>query len=206
VAVLADADTLSRMLIGSGHLEPVVDAWWVAHPARGTARDLSNLDLGTVTTRSGVAAQLERGPLRAMVPAALILLAVAAGLLLLAGAALVVGADRPARSAEVARLRALGLTRRQVARLVLVEHGLLLGLLVLTGALVGAVASVGLGPHLIRSDVGVAPVPEVALVWPWALESGVVAAALVGCLLIATVVALVVVRRSGPAQLRAADS
>ncbi|KAA1397259.1 permease [Aeromicrobium ginsengisoli] len=206
VAVLADADTLSRILIGLGHLEPVVDAWWVADPAPKTARDLTRLDLGEVTTRTGVAAQLEQGPLRAMVPAALVLLVVAAGLLLLAGAALVVGADRPARSAEVARLRALGLTRRQVTRLVLVEHGILLGLVVVTGAAVGVVASVALGPSLVRSDVGVAPVPAAVLVWPWGRESAVVVGALVGCLLIATVITFVVVRRSGPEQLRAADS
>ena len=141
-----------------------------------------------------------------MVPAALTLLVVAAGLLLLAGAALVVGADRPARSAEVARLRALGLARREVTRLVLIEHGILLGLLVLAGALVGVVASLALGPSLVRSDVGVAPVPGAVLVWPWSLEAAVVAGALAGCLLIAAVITLFVVRRSGPAQLRAADS
>ena len=206
VAVLADADTLSRSLIAAGHLEPVVDAWWVADPTPETTRALDRLDLGETTTRAEVAAQLERGPLRAMVPAALVLLVVAASLLLLGGAALVVGADRPARSAEVARLRALGLTRREVTRLVLIEHGILLGLLVLAGALVGVVASVALGSSLVRSDVGVAPVPSAVLVWPWSLEAAVVAGALAGCLLIATVITLVVVRRSGPAQLRAADS
>ncbi|KQV74212.1 hypothetical protein ASC61_03870 [Aeromicrobium sp. Root344] len=206
VAVLADAETLSRMLIGLGHLEPVVDAWWVANPSPQTARALTGLDLGEVTTRTGVAAQLERGPLRAMVPAALVLLVVAGGLLLLAGAALVVGADRPARSAEVARLRALGLTRRQVTRLVLAEHGILLGLVVLTGAVVGVVASVALASSLVRSDIGVAPVPTAVLVWPWGRESAVVAGALAACLIIATVITFVVVRRSGPDQLRGADS
>jgi len=183
-----------------------VDAWWVADPARHTSRDLDRLDLGEVTTRAAVAAQLERGPLRAMVPAALVVLVVAAVLLLLAGAALVVGADRPARSAEAARLRALGLTHREVARLVLLEHGILLGLVVLTGAVVGAVASIALGPSLVRSDVGVAPVPPALLVWPWSREAVAVTGVLVGCLLIAAVITFVVVRRSGPAQLRAADS
>jgi len=206
VAVLADADTLSRILIGQGHLEPVVDAWWVADPAARTARDLGSLDLGEVTTRTAVAHQLERGPLRAMVPAALVLLVVAAGLLLLAGAALVVGADRPARSAEVARLRALGLSRRQVTRLVLAEHGILLGLVLTTGVAVGVVTSLALGSSLVRSDIGVAPVPGAVLVWPWGREAAIVAGAVVSCLLIATVITFVVVRRSGPEQLRGADS
>jgi hypothetical protein len=205
VAVLADSDTLSRMLIGAGQLEPVVDVWWVAHPAPGTARALDRLDLGDVTTRSGAAAQLRQGPLRASIPAALLLLVVAAVLLLLAGTALVIGADRTARSAEVARLRALGLTRRAAMRLVLTEHGILLGVLVLTGALVGAVASLALAPNLIRSDVGVAPVPAAVLEWPWLPGVGVVAGVLLGCLAIAAAITLVAVRRSGAGQLREVD-
>ena len=48
VAVLADADTLSRMLIAAGHLEPVVDAWWVADPTPETARALD----GSTSARS----------------------------------------------------------------------------------------------------------------------------------------------------------
>jgi hypothetical protein len=206
VAVLADTDTLSRMVIGAGDLEPVVDAWWVADPTPKTAHALSRLKLGDVTTRAAVASELRRGPLRASVPAALTLLVVAAGLLLFAGTALVIGADRPARSAEVARLRALGLTRGGAKRLVFTEHGLVLGLLIVTGAFVGAVASLAFGPSLIRSDVGIAPVPAAVLAWPWVGEVAAVVGLLVGCLVIAAVITLVAVRRSGPAQLRAEDS
>ena len=129
----------------------------------------------------------------------------AAALLLLAGAALVIGADRPARSAEVARLRALGLTRGSATRLALTEHGILLGVLVMTGVLVGAVASVALGPELIRSDVGVAPVPAAVLEWPWVRGVAVVAGVLLGCLAIAAVITFAAVRRSGVAQLREVD-
>lgn len=205
VAVLADSDLLSRMLLRGGHLDPVVDAWWVADPAPGTAHALAGLDLGDVTTRTGVAAQLRQGPLRASVPAALTLLVIAAALLLLAGAALAIGADRPARSIEVARLRALGVTRAEATRLVLIEHGILLGLLVLTGAVVGAAASLTLGPSLIRSDIGTAPVPAALFVWPWLGIVAVVAGVLGGCLVIAAVITFAAVRRSGPAQLRAED-
>jgi predicted lysophospholipase L1 biosynthesis ABC-type transport system permease subunit len=197
-AVLADADTLSRMLIGGGDLEPAVDAWWVADPKPGSAPALRKLDLGDVTSRSEVAAQLRQGPLRASIPATLTLLVIAAALLLLAGAALVIGADRPARSAEMARLRALGLDRRGATRLVLTEHGIL----VLTGALVGVVASLALGPSLIRSDVGIAPVPGAVLEWPWVRSVAVVAGGLLGCFIIAAVITSFAVRRSGAAQLR----
>jgi hypothetical protein len=204
-AMLADADTLSRMLIGAGSLEPAVDAWWVADPSLGTARALTHLDLGDVTSRSDVSAQLRHGPLRASIPAALTLLVVAAALLLLAGAALVIGADRPARSAEVARLRALGLTRGAAVRLVLTEHGILLGALVLMGTLVGVIASLALGPSLIRSDVGIAPVPAAMLEWPRVRGMAVLAGVLLGCLVIAAVITIFAVRRSGVVQLREVD-
>ena len=58
--------------------------------------------------------------------------------LLLAGVGLVLSADRQRRSAEVVRLRALGLTRRDARRLLLAEHLAFLVPLVLVGALVGA--------------------------------------------------------------------
>jgi hypothetical protein len=206
VAVLADADTLSRMLITAGHLEPAVDAWWIADPAPRVTRALDRLDLGDTTTRTGVAAQLARGPLRATVPAALSLLVVAAGLMLLAGAALVVGADRPSRSAEAARLRALGVTRRQATWLALTEHAVALTAVVIAGALAGALTSVALGPSLIRSDVGVAPVPAAVVVWPWARELAAVAGLLGACLVIAAVITVLAVRRSGSAQLRVGDA
>lgn len=204
-AVLADADTLSRMLISKDDLEPAVDAWWVADPKPGSAAALRRLDLGEVTSRTEVATQLRQGPLRASIPATLTLLVVAAALLLLAGAALVIGADRPARSAQVARLRALGLERGSARRLVLTEHTILLSVLILTGALVGAVASLALGPSLIRSDVGIAPVPGAVLEWPWVRGVAVVAGGLLGCLIIAAVVTAFAVRRSGVVQLREGD-
>jgi hypothetical protein len=206
VAVLADAETLSRMLVGAGRIEPVIDAWWVADPAPSTVRGLERLGLGDVVTRSGLTEQLRQGPLRASVPAALTLLVVAACVLLVAGAALVIGADLPSRSAEVARLRALGLTRRGAMRLLFAEHGILLGVLVTGGALVGALASLAVAPPLIRSDLGVAPVPAAVLAWPWLREAVVVAGGLGACLAVAAVITVVAVRRSGAEQLRREDS
>jgi hypothetical protein len=204
--VLADAETLSRMLVGAGRVEPVVDAWWVADPTASTVRALTGLGLGDVVTRTGLADQLQQGPLRAAVPAALIVLVVAACSLLVAGVALVVGADRRTRSAEVARLRALGVTRRAATRLVFTEHAIVLTLLVVVGALVGAVASVAIAPDLVRSDVGTAPVPAAVLHWPWAREMALVAGGLAACLVVAAVLTIGAVRRSGVEQLRTEDS
>jgi len=206
IAVLADLDTLSRALIHAGRLDPVVDAWWVGHPTPHTERALGDLGLGDLTTRDGTTKQLAEGPMRVTVPAALVMLVAAGGVLLLAGAALLVSADQRRRSAEVARLRALGLTRGGAWRLLFAEHVAFLVPLVLIGALVGAVASVALGPSLIRSDIGAAPVPEAVVVWAWSAQAVLVAGLLLGCFVIAAVVAALHVRRAETAQLRAGDS
>lgn len=205
VAVLADADALDRALLDAGRLDPVVDGWWVADPSPATVAALSAADLGEITTRSEVADGLEHGPLRATVPAALSTLVVAAGLLLLAGVALVLGSDGRRRSAEVARLRALGLPRRSARRLLLAEHAALVVPLVVVGALVGGAAAALIGPLLIRSDVGTPPVPPAVLDWPGTAEALLVGGLLLGALLIASALTRRHVRRSDPALLRTGD-
>ena len=205
-AVLADEDTLSRSLISAGRLDPVVDAWWVGHPSPATVHALRALQIGDVTTRQGVAATLAQGPLRVTTPSALLTLVVAAGALLLVGVALLLSAERQRRSAEVARLRALGLTRRTARRVLLVEHAAFLVPLVLVGAAVGAAAAVALGPDLIRSDLGAAPVPDAVVAWPWTTEGLLVAGLLLGSLGITAVATAVHVRRSDPAQLRTGEA
>jgi hypothetical protein len=206
VALLADEDTLSRMLIGAGELEPVVDAWWVGHPAPDAARAVAALDLGDVTTRDEVVAQLARGPLRVSVTAALVTLVVASALLLLAGTALLLTADLESRAVELARLRALGLTRREVLRLLVTQHGGVLTLLVVMGALVGAGASLALGPSLVRSDLGSAPTQPVLARWPWPAEASLVLGLVLGCLALTWVISAVQVRRSDTTHLRVGDA
>ena len=144
--------------------------------------------------------------MRVTVPAALVMLVAAGGVLLLTGAGLLVSADQRRRSAEVARLRALGLTRRGAWRLLFAEHVAFLVPLVLVGAVIGAVAAFALGPSLIRSDIGAAPVPGAVVSWAWSAEAGLVGGLLLGCIVIAAVVASVHVRRAETAQLRVGDS
>ena len=204
-AVLADVDTLSRALIDSGRIDPVVDGWWVAQPTAGTAESLRALDLGPVSTRRAVATQLSQGPVRVTVPAALVALVVAAAAMLLAGVTLLLSADRQRRSAEVARLRALGLTRRESRRALLAEQAAFLAPLVVVGGLVGLTAAVALGPHLIRSDVGAAPVPAAVVAWPWTAELLLVGSVVLAVVAISAVATAVHVRRSDPALLRTGD-
>ncbi|WP_166427172.1 FtsX-like permease family protein [Nonomuraea mesophila] len=201
-AVLADFDALSRALAVSGDFDVPVDAWWVGHPTRGDAADLR---LGAVTTRASETARLTGGPLRAGLPAVLRLLVPAAVLLMIAGIVLHVTFDLRARAVEVARLRGLGMTRREIRTVLLGQHvGILLPLLA-AGAVVGALATRVVAPLLVRSDTGAAPVPEVLPVWPWAAEAALLTGLSAGCALAVGVVVVVQARLADAAYLRVAS-
>lgn len=202
VAVMADADALSRALIDADRLDPVVDAWWVAHPTSDTVRDLRDLELGEVVLRQDVAAQLAQGPLRVTVPTTLLTLVALAVVLLLAAVALVLGAERQRRASEVVRLRAMGLSRRDSRLLLFTEHLAFFVPLVIVGALVGAASAVALGPWLVRSDLGTRPVPEVVVAWPWTAEFLLVGGLLLGTVVLTATFTVLHVRRSEPGQLR----
>ncbi|MEV1244921.1 FtsX-like permease family protein [Nonomuraea sp. NPDC050022] len=205
-AILADSDALSRALVVSGNLDFPVDAWWVGNPTRADAAlRVAALRLGAVTTRASETARLTGGPLRAGLPAALRLLVPATALLLLAGVVLHVTFDLRTRALEVARLRGLGMTRREVRAVLLGQHvGVLLPLLA-AGAAVGALATRVVAPLLVRSETGAVPVPAALPVWPWVAEAGLLALLLAGCMLAVTAVVVVQARRVDVAYLRVAS-
>lgn len=204
-AVLADIDTLSRSLILNGELRYPADAWWVAHPARAdAAARVTALHLGEVTSRAGTAARLVGSPPRAGVLPALRLLVLVAALLLLAGVVLHVTSDLRVRAVEVARLRGLGVTRREVRVMLLGQHaGVLLPLLV-AGVLVGALATRVVAPPMVRDETGAAPIPAAIGVWPWPAEAAFLGVVMVSCVLALTVVVIAQTRRADAAHLRVA--
>jgi hypothetical protein len=202
VAVLADIDLLSRAVIRGGDPTFPMDAWWVGHPRSDAPERLADLHLGTVVTRAGETARLTGSPPRAGLPAALRLLVPAAALLLFAGVALHVTFDLRARALEVARLRGLGVSRREIRTILLGQHLAVLLPPLLAGALVGALATYGVAPPMIRSDSGAVPVPPVVPLWPWTREAVLVTLLLAGCLLAVTVVATIQSRTSDAARLR----
>ena len=155
-----------------------------------------------MTVRADVAEQLSRGPLRVAVPTTLLTLVALAVALLLAAVALVLGGERERRSAEVVRLRALGLSRRDSRRLLVIEHLMFFVPILLVGVLVGVAAAVLLGPHLVRSDLGAAPVPPAVVAWPWAAEALLVGGLLLGTVALTMVLTARHVRRSEPERLR----
>ncbi|XVV09875.1 FtsX-like permease family protein [Actinoplanes sp. CA-131856] len=202
-AVLADLDLLSRALISHGDLDTPVNAWWAGNPAHPGA--LEALGLGPVTSRAGETERLTGSPLRAAQPAAMRLLVVAAIVLLLGGVLLHVASDLRDRALEVARLRGLGVSRREIRAALLGEHaGVILPLLV-GGAAVGALATWGVAPLMIRSDTGAQPVPAVAAHWPWTAEAVLLGVLVVAAGIIVTVTVSVQARRADAAHLRVAS-
>ncbi|MGA4991489.1 FtsX-like permease family protein [Nonomuraea bangladeshensis] len=201
-AILADFDALSRALAVSGDFDVPVDAWWVGRPAGG---DAAGLRLGGVTTRASETARLTGGPLRAGLPAVLRLLVPAAVLLMIAGIVLHVTFDLRARAVEIARLRGLGMTRREIRAVLLGQHVGILVPLLAVGAVVGALATRVVAPLLVRSDTGAAPVPEVLPVWPWAAEAVLLTGLLAGCALAVSAVVVVQARLADAAHLRVAS-
>ncbi|MFG1922898.1 FtsX-like permease family protein [Cryptosporangium sp. NPDC048952] len=200
-AALADVDALSRALIVRGNLDAPVTAWWVGNP-RSSADDLH---LGQVTTRADETERLAGGPLRASLPAVLRVVVAASVLLLFGGVVLHVAYDVQLRALEVARLRGLGMSRRDIRSALLLEHAAVLLPLLIAGAVVGAAATWAVTPLLIRSDTGAAPVPPVVGHWPWLAICGLLTLLVVGSGLAVAAVVTVQARRADAAHLRVAS-
>ncbi len=203
LALLADVDSLSRATLSQGDLDTLTDAWWVggAMPP-GVAATLAAQGIGPVTDRTAVAHESADGPLRAAQRAAAALLVVAAFVLTFVGTAIYTTTALEAREADVARLRGLGALRRSVLNSVLAEQAVLVGLPVLAGALLGALACWTIGPLLAVSSQGLPPVPGAVVTWPWEVQVATVLVLLLGCAAVVVPLAARTVRRSTIGRLR----
>lgn len=202
-ALLADVDLLSRAALSHGDLETLTDAWWVGGAIPGdAAATLEAQGIGPVTDRVAVAHESTHGPLRAAQRAAAAVLVIAALVLALVGTGLHTTTALEAREVDVARLRGLGAPRRSLVRSVLAEQAVLIGLPVLAGALLGAVASWAVGPLLAVSAQGLAPVPDVLVRWPLPAQLATVVVLLLGCAALVVPLAARAVRRATITRLR----
>jgi len=208
VSVLVDRTALTRALLDAGGQPGLVDAWWVAAPdttvATIAARLPGPLD-ADVTTREGRRHEALSGPARVAVPAALSLAAAASALLVLVGTGAVAAASLRARRTELARLQALGASRRGLAGGLQAENALL----VVIGAGVGLLAGFGLAsavaPLLTMSATGRTPVPTPWLVWHWPGQGMWTVAVVAGACTVVALVAGLGVRRASGAELRMGD-
>jgi hypothetical protein len=182
--LVVDRTLLGRALAQLGAIEPASTERWSGSGAVSGAAD----GAATVETLGSLTSSLQDHPVRASIQAALWLVIVGAALLAAIGFATYTTGSLRSRTVEFAQLRAIGLSRGALIRVVTIESLLL--------SLFGGLAGVGLGVllgsmvvPLVGSSVdGTPPVPPVAMVIPW---SGIALLAVVLIVVLAGVVVVV---------------
>ena len=171
--LVIDQGALQRTLLAAGTAPLPVQEWWLraSRPLdfRGIAPGLR------VTSRAALTAALSRSPLVVSVRNGLAGIAVAAIVLALAGFVVSMSAAR-GRTLERALLDALGMPRRQLARMLRTEQLLVVLPSAVAGLLLGAVLARLLVPALTLTPTGAVPPLPARVPIPW-LAAGLVTAA-----------------------------
>ncbi|MEU6987544.1 ABC transporter permease [Streptomyces sp. NPDC046324] len=201
-ALLVDLHAANRSLAADPTAALQPNEWWLTtEPGRAddVARALRarpDTDPAQVLVRDEAAAELLGDPLGAGPDAALMAVAVAAAALAAVGFAVGAAGSTRERSAEFGVLRALGAPRRQLARLIAAEQGLLVGIGLLVGLALGAVLTRAVVPLIVLTGQAAQPVPRVLVQLP----PGHVALLLAGvAALPLLIVATIALRRTDPA-------
>lgn len=200
-ALLVDLRAVNRVLLARQGTGVTPNEWWLATEpgasarVAGALRGRPDVDPSRVVVRDEIAGQLRDDPFGAGPGAAFGAAALAAAALTAVGFAVSAAGSLRERSAEFAVLRALGASRRRLARVVLVEHGVLVGLALAVGVLLGAVLARAVIPLIMLTAEATRPVPGVLVELPAARVAALLAAVAVAPLLITAVLAL---RRAGP--------
>ncbi|WHM38685.1 FtsX-like permease family protein [Streptomyces sp. BPTC-684] len=176
--------------------------WWLATGAGDAARAAAvlrarpDIDPQQVVVRAEVAEQLRDDPLGAGPQAALVAAAIVAAALAAVGFAVAAAGSLRERGAEFAVLRALGAPRRQLARLIAAEQGVLIGLALLVGLALGEVLTRAVVPLIVLTGQATQPVPKVLVELP----AGRLAVLLAGVAAVPLlIVATLALRRTDPA-------
>lgn len=200
--LLVDLRAVNEVLADrrAGSLAPT--EWWLStEPGRTaeiaeTLRERSDLDPAQVLVRDETADELLSDPLGVGPQSALTAAAFAAAALAAVGFAVSAAGSQRERTAEFALLRALGTPRRQLARLIATEQGVLLTVALLVGLALGAVLTRAVVPLVVLTGQATQPVPRVLVELP----TGQVAALLAGVsALPLLMIASLALRRTDPA-------
>ncbi|HWH37918.1 MAG TPA: FtsX-like permease family protein [Candidatus Limnocylindrales bacterium] len=182
--LIIDRATLNRLRSDRQLDAAVPTEWWLrvddAHLAEiESAARRPPIAAAEVVSRDGLTRTLQRDPLALGLVGALLLGSLAAAAFAALGLIVTAVVSARERIGEVALLRALGVSRRQVVALLSIEQGFLLGLGLLAGAGLGGLIAVLVLPQapLNRSGAAVVPPPEIVV--PWGLAALVVVGGLV---------------------------
>ncbi|MGW2355210.1 FtsX-like permease family protein [Actinacidiphila glaucinigra] len=169
-AVLLDLRTASRVLgaMDLPGLEP--DEWWIAVQRDSSARVAGALrdrgDISRVTVRAEQQAEFQDDPLGAGPLSALPAAVLAAVVLALVGFGVATVGAVGERLRDLAKLHALGASRRSLVRVVAAEQGLLVLIAVGSGALLGGLLTTMVVPSIVLTSRAQSPVPGVLVELP----------------------------------------
>lgn len=198
-ALLVDLRAVNRVLrarYGTG-LQP--SEWWLrtAAPSAAAAavRALPDVDPEQVVVRDEMAAELRDDPFGAAPEAVLVAVSAVTVLFVLLGFAVSAAGAMRVRDGEFAVLRALGTPARRLARLIAVEHGVLVALALLVGTALGTVLTYTLVPLVVLTGEAARPLPPVLVTLPLLRLAALLAALAAGPALVTAALAL---RRAKP--------
>ncbi|MDW4907303.1 ABC transporter permease [Streptomyces sp. ADMS] len=198
-ALLVDLRTVNRVLQARYGTSLTPTEWWLRTAAPGAAaaavRNLPDVDPEQVVVRDEIAAQLRDDPFGAAPEAALVAAAAVTVLFASLGFAVSAAGAMRVRDGEFAVLRALGTPRRRLARLVAVEHGVLVALALLVGTALGTVLTYALVPLVVLTGQATRPLPPVLVELPLLRLAALLAALAAGPALVTVALAL---RRAKP--------
>ncbi|PWI09651.1 peptide ABC transporter permease [Streptomyces sp. NWU339] len=200
-ALLLDLPAVNRVLQSSNGENVLPTEWWLRTAPGASARvaaalrDRPDVEPSRVVVRDEIADRLRADPFGAGPEAAFTAAALAAAALTAVGFAVSAAGALRERSAEFAVLRALGASRRRLARVVVVEHGVLVALASAVGVLWGTVLARAVIPLIMLTSDAARPVPRVLVELPVGRVAVLLAAVAVTPLLVTAVLA---VRRVDP--------
>ncbi|MFG3245280.1 FtsX-like permease family protein [Streptomyces sp. NPDC048187] len=201
-ALLVDLPTVNRYVQSryGAAVEPT--EWWLRpRPGKGDEavaglRAFPDTAPAQVVVRDEVAERLRDDPFGAGPGAAFAAATLVAAALAAVGFTVSAAGSMRERATEFAVLRALGTSRRSLARTVAAEQGVLTGLALLTGAALGAVLTRALIPLTVLTPRATRPVPDVYVTLPPDRVALLLAGMAVVPLLVTAALAL---RRTDPA-------
>ena len=187
---IVDGPTLALQQYLAGGSPPTPSEWWLATEPGESGSVAATLGgpafrSQAVLERAALLAGLENDPVGLGTLGALLLGSLAAAVFAIVGFLVGASVSTRERLTEFALLRALGLSRRQLAGWLAIEHGFLLGVGVVAGTAIGLILAWLIVPATLVGSNGEPVVPVPVLLIPWPLVALTYAIAL--GLLVATV-------------------
>ena len=199
--IVANISALEMGIIQEGGRTIAPSQWWVSVADEDIDAYTASLpDGATITTQAGLAEDLKNDPLRVAIQAALWLVTGAAVVLAALGFAVHAIVTVRAREIELAQMRAIGVLRGQLLRIVSSENALLSFLGLVFGLGLGIALSYLVAPLVSVGADGRPPLPPVIIEIPWA-ALGVLVAEVAVVLLVSIVIVSFMLRRIKPAQM-----